>query len=303
VRFILGDEANLTLPKLVAFVKAKIDFEAGAELPYETMEGIRSVYHPDKTSADVLALTKKQLTTAQKLAMQKKADQANLKVDFDPNAYDPVRLYLYAFERGMDDRIAAALDAKGEEAAEQLPVRFGHVGVVVDASASMQGSDAQPLRPIATALALRDMLRGASDRATVVYAGGTLDQDGADRIVRPSGDTSIAHALLELVESEPEAVFVLSDGYENAPAGRFDEVVRGLAKIGVKTPIHQLSPVMAAESGGVRALSERVLALPVLAPKALPIAMVKTLLVSSPEAGVKALLNRAQKAITAGKED
>ena len=49
-------------------------------------------------------------------------------------------------------------------------------------------------------------------------------------------------------------VFVLTDGYENAPAGRFAEVVRAVRQMGVETPIHQFSPVFAAEARGIRSL-------------------------------------------------
>ncbi len=67
-------------------------------------------------------------------------------------------------------------------------------------------------------------------------------------LVEPSGDTSLAAGLVQLLKSDPDVVFVLSDGYENAPAGRFGKTVAAVRRIGIQTPIHQFTPVFAAES-------------------------------------------------------
>lgn len=109
VRFVLGDEEGVTLDRLAAYCDAKSDFDRGAVLPPETMEGLRSRYHKDRSNAEVLALTKSQLTTGQKIAIQRKAEQSGVEVAFDPTKYDAVRLYVYAFEMGMTDAIRQAL--------------------------------------------------------------------------------------------------------------------------------------------------------------------------------------------------
>ena len=76
-------------------------------------------------------------------------------------------------------------------------------------------------------------------------------------LIEPAGDTSLAAGLVALLKREPDVVFVLTDGYENAPAGRFAEVIRSVRRMGVETPIHQFSPVFAAEARGIRSLCER----------------------------------------------
>ena len=73
VRFILGDEDGLTLRRLAAYRDAKRDLASGRVLPFETLEGLRSRFHHDKTSAEVLELTKSQLMTGQKIGLQRKA--------------------------------------------------------------------------------------------------------------------------------------------------------------------------------------------------------------------------------------
>ncbi len=287
VRFILGDEAGVTLGRLTAYRDAKSDFDRGAVLPPETMEGLRSRFHKDRTSAEVLELTKSQLTTGQKIAVQRKAKQSGVKVAFDPANYDAVRLYVYAFEMGMTDAIRQALRGKAEAAAARLPVRFERVGVLIDAYQSMLGHDTQARRPIATALALRDLLTATADNADVIASDGRTIN--SYELVQPSGDTSLAAGLVQLLKSAPDVVFVLSDGYENAPAGRFGETVAAVRRIGIQTPIHQFTPVFAAESQSVRKLSEWVVAMPVSKPEAIGIGLLKALVESDVDRGVAAL--------------
>jgi hypothetical protein len=288
VRFVLGDEDGLTLSRLAAYRDAKSEFELGATLPPETMEGLRSRFHKDRTSAEVLALTKSQLTTGQKIVVQRKAERSGVKVEFDPAKYDAVRLYVYAFEMGMTDAIRQALRNKAETNAARMPMQFQRVAVLIDTSQSMIGHDTQGRRPIATALALRDLLSATADDAVTM----TSDGRPADNyeLVEPSGDTSLAAGLVQLLKSEPDVVFVLSDGYENAPAGRFGETVAAVRRMGIQTPIHQFTPVFAAESQGVRTLSDSVIAMPVSKPEAIGLGLLKALIESDTDRGVAALL-------------
>ncbi|EKK01070.1 hypothetical protein RBSH_03588 [Rhodopirellula baltica SH28] len=287
VRFVLGDEDGVTLNRLAAYRDAKSDFDRGAVLPPETMEGLRSRYHRHRTNAEVLELTKSQLTTGQKIAVQRKAEQSGVEVEFDPAKYDAVRLYVYAFEMGMTDEIRQALREKAEAAAARLPVQFERVGVLIDSSQSMIGHDTQARRPIATALALRDLLSATADDAVAITSDGRPCE--SYELVQPSGDTSLAVGLVQLLKSAPDVVFVLSDGYENAPAGRFGETVAAVRRIGVQTPIHQFTPVFAAESQGVRTLSDSVVAMPVSKPEAIGLGLLKALIESDADRGVAAL--------------
>ncbi|KAA5538021.1 VWA domain-containing protein [Roseiconus nitratireducens] len=287
VRFVLGEENDVTLDRLAAYRDAKSDFDRGAVLPPETMEGLRSRFHKDRTSGEVLELTKSQLTTGQRIAVQRKAEQSGVEVKFDPARYDAVRLYVYAFEMGMTDAIRQTLRDKAEAAAARLPVRFERVGVLIDASQSMMGHDTQALRPIATALALRDLLSTTADHAVAITADGRATE--SYELVEPSGDTSLAAGLVQLLKAEPDVVFVLSDGYENAPSGRFGETVAAVRRIGIQTPIHQFTPVFAAESQGVRTLSDSVIAMPVSKPEAIGFGLLKALIESDVDRGVAAL--------------
>lgn len=288
VRFILGDENGLSLRRLVAYRDAKRDLASGRALPFETLEGLRSRFHRDKTSAEVLELTKSQLTTGQKIGLQRKAQAADVEVEFDPADYDTVRLYVYAYEMGMSDAIREELVRKARATAARLPVRFEHVGILLDVSESMLGHATQARRPISVALALRDVLAETAAQSTIVMSDGQMGS--TTELREPAGDTSLASGLIALLKRSPDVVFVLTDGYENAPAGRFGEVVRAVRQIGVDTPIHQFSPVFAAEAHGIRSLSDVVPGLPVSKPEAIGLGLLKALFEADVDRGIAALL-------------
>jgi len=296
VAFILGAQANLSLPLLKAFEAAKTDLSKGKRLPIEVLYGLRSQYHKDVPKEKILEITKDSLTKGQRLTIQKRAKEAGVKVDMDPRDYDAVKLYIYAFETGMTEEISDALMEKAAKAAEAFPASYGKVGIVVDASRSMIGSSEQRLRPMAATLALRDMLSLTGDSSDVTYVGGTFneeDHQGATKatLARPQGETSIAEALVEVLQTGPDAVFVLSDGYENAPAGRFSEVVALVRDAGIETPIYHLNPVFAAEATGIRELAPAIVpTMPVQSPGGLGLTMLRGMLEAEPVKGINALL-------------
>lgn len=291
VAFVLRGRMVTTLPLLSAYEAAKTDLALGKRLPLEVLEGIRSTFHKDVKKETVLELSKDTLTTAQKMQVQRRAAEAGVDVRMDVTEYDAVRLYLYAFEMGMTQEILEALVDMAKKTALQVTPRlgYGRIGILLDASASMGGSREQPLRPMALALALRDVLAHAAE-ATIVRAGG----DGDGMLVRPSGPTSLAEGLVELLMASVDAVFVLSDGYENGPAGRFAEVVAAVRGMGIATPIYHLNPVFAAESRGVRTLArDGAVTLPVRAPEALGLGFIRGLLETDPARGLAQLADIA----------
>src|SRR5690606_35411910 len=102
---------------------------AGRILPYEVLEGIRSTYHKNVTNAEVLELTKNQLSQTQKLVFQRKAEEQKVEIGFNPADYDAAKLYIYAYERGMTQEVNDALKQKAQKLAANLPVNFGKIGI------------------------------------------------------------------------------------------------------------------------------------------------------------------------------
>ena len=93
---------------------------------------------------------------------------------------------------------------------------------------------------------MRDLLTEVAEQTTVLTSHGQAS--GLGQLIQTSGDTSMSIELVRLLKDEPEVVFVLTDGYENAPAGRFSQTLAAIAEMGIDTPVIQMSPVLASES-------------------------------------------------------
>jgi hypothetical protein len=301
IGFALGIEDRPRHKLHIAYVAAKKDLDQGSSLPPEVLEGIRSQYHPDVPKERVIELTKGSMTSGQKARVQKRAKAAGVEVEFNPMALDPVELYIYAFEMGMTTEIALALVKKAKALAKIFPARHSKINIIMDCSASMAGNREQKLRPMATALALRDLLRKVGGNVRTCYCGGDLGE-APHMLVRPMGDTALADALIDAMEDAPDAVYVISDGYENAPAGRFAEVLAALRGLGFNMPVYHLNPVMAAEKVGVKRLSpdEGLSTLPAPSPQGLSVAMVRGLIEQNPLDGINMLVRSTLQAGPSG---
>jgi len=294
VYFVLGGQREWKTPLLKAREAAKKDLSKGSRLPREVLEGLRSHYHKDVPKDDVLkmAVKKGTLSKKEKMLVQRQAKDAGVKVEMDPLDYDPVRLYLYAFEMGMTDAIKDALIVKAKKSAQSFPAHYEKIGVLVDRSKSMVGDKTQPLRPLAAVLAMRDMLLYTARIVEKCVCGGDwLSEKGC---VQPTGDTDLATGLLHLLSAECEAIFVLSDGYENRPAGRFAEVLAQAREIGFDTPVYHINPVFAAEVGSVRELApDLAISMPVKDPAAIGLTFLRGMLEAEPVKGINELIGKA----------
>jgi len=290
ISFILGRRTYLTLPMLKAFQQAKKDITKGSILPMEVLEGLATTFHPSTTKADILNLTKHtSMTNKQKRLVQKTAKKAGVKVAFDPFAQPMVELYIYAMEMGWDEKIGAALKTKAKKAALALPFKYSRVGILVDDSNSSRGSSTQKLKPLAISLATRDMIRYTAEKATICTTSGRPSIVG--KPVKPVGETDLATPLIKLLEDEVDAVYVISDGYENAPAGRFAEVLELVRGIGCPTPIYQMSPIASADDSGIRILDKSIPSMPVSKPEQMALSLFTAMLQTDPKTGIAGIVN------------
>ena len=99
---------------------------------------------------------------------------------------------------------------------------------------------------------------------------------------------------MDAIETKPDSVFIISDGYENAPAGRLAETVARLRQMGNDTPIYQLSPVMAAETYGTRNLTNDVPVLPINQTINIGMGMIKLMLGQDFVRGLLALIETVE---------
>lgn len=311
IAFIYGERDRISddMKLFNSFINSRHDLSAGLKLPAEVIEGIRSTYHKDVSASELLKMRADSgeiKTRHEKRVVQKRVKAAGGKVEMNPLDYDAVELYIYAFEVGADADILNALDKKAKDAAKLLPVSYDRLAIIVDASKSMEGSKEQPMRPLATALSIRDMLQKSAVETRILYCGGLVNDtrpsnmemhsDAEMKIVKPAYETSLAQLLLDALVYEPDAVYIISDGYENSPAGRFGDVLRKAREIGVDVPVIHCNPVFASETGTVRALCEgieKVTTLPVRSPTAMGTGIIRGLIESDPRRGLNTILRIA----------
>jgi hypothetical protein len=298
VAYALGREreGGWTVPILAATRSARENLEAGSILPVEVLEGIRSLHHKETPHAKVLEIAKAAgtMTEVQKMQGQRAAAKAGVELSFDPAQADLTRLYVLALETGMTPAVRGAIAEKASRLGQAFPVRYAKVGIVLDASESMAGTAEQKWRPLAVGLAMRDVLAASATNGAFVKTAGGVAVDGAEGFVKPSGATSLAAAVVEALRERPDALYVITDGYENAPAGRVDEVLRMARSIGVSTPVYQVTPVSGAEAAGIRRLSDEVAPMPVARPEAIGLGLVRAALTADVETGIAGLLAAAR---------
>lgn len=253
--FILDNDPGVGEGFISAYARANTDFEAMKVLPPEVAEGKRSVFHKNRSHADVLALTQLNITPREKMTKQREFKEAGVEVHFDPRGMSAVDLYIYAYSQGLTDEIHEAMNEKAVKMAKSLPFRYANAIIVMDGSRSMYGSTTQKLRPAAIASALRDALATSTNSP--------FWSRSPQRLFTPVGDTALAEDLVKAFQMNPDAVYIITDGYENAPAGRVAEVMDRVRRMGITTPVYQFTPVVAAEAQSVRSLSEFIEVIPV----------------------------------------
>lgn len=289
LRFILGSD-QVTTPLFQSYYAADEDFSVLQDLPPEVAEGKRATFHPEKDVSLVLEQTKDKMTETQAMRSERSAERRGIEVEWDPNRQEMVNLYVYALERGITEEIRQALNDKAEQIAQRLPFQYTAVGIVIDTSKSMIGHRTQKYRPLAVSLAVRDVLEHMTTGSVdVAYTGGEIN---GHNLPQPKGHTELAQGLLEVMREDRDAVFILTDGYENVTAGRVAEVIGHLRKMGVTTPIFQITPTFSAEAFGAKMLSNQA---PILTVgnkiEALGTGMVKAALETDLMRGIQALIN------------
>lgn len=285
ISFILGVKGTYTLTLFKKFNAAKKDFKEAQGLPKEVIEGIRSTYHPDVKKDELLAVAEKSMTQKERKLSQAQATRSGAKdIKWNPFSQPLVDLFLYVYRMGkMDVDVRKAIGTKAKNAGQALPFRYPKVGIILDNSFSASGSAEQKLRPLAVSESLVEMLKyTATDKCFVeTVSGGNVGS-------RPKGETNLASPLIRLLKQDVDVIFVISDGYENAPEGRFAEVLKiAQDKLDITVPVYHFNPVAAAESKtALRQLSDKIPVTPVSNPEAMGLTLFKTMLSTDPHGGL-----------------
>ena len=165
----------------------------------------------------------------------------------------------------LDERAARRAELTGAlrtfAAAEagRLAGTWGRVTAVLDDSFSSFGSPVKRRRPLAVALACHFLLAAlaAEGRYTPLWVSGRDDP----LLTFPNGATPLGLRLVDALETAPERIVVVSDGWDNSPPGLAREVLRvwrTRLDPAQRVDVVHVNPVFDAEALDVRALSPSV---------------------------------------------
>jgi len=147
------------------------------------------------------------------------------------NRGDIAATLVHIYRGGATSTLMEALaDFVADEASTTLPFE-GKLAVILDASTSTQGYGEREFCIISQSVALLQVLEVCCQNLQVYIAGG----DGTPP--RPMGPSDLATPLLEALESKPDLVVIISDGYENSFAGDLKDVVAYLPQADIRIPV------------------------------------------------------------------
>ncbi|MGW8351020.1 hypothetical protein [Streptomyces wedmorensis] len=243
---------------LDAYRRAHYEQSAVYELPFTVAEGFAAKHGVPR--AVFLERIAPRMTRLERLRTER-ASGAGADLAVMPLT----RLALYVLALPFGERVGrraeltGALRASARRAAGPYAGSWGRVTAVLDDSFSSSGSAVKRRRPLAVALGCHFLLEAlaAPGAYTALWTSGGDDP----LMVRPYGPTPLGTRILDALETEPERLVIVSDGWDNAPPGLAGEVLRvwrSRLDPGRGTSVVHLNPVYDADGFDVRRLAASV---------------------------------------------
>lgn len=276
----LNKEAKATqfkkseFPIIFEYWKAYTDVTSVSFVPEEVLVGlISNVNHPqysqlwatkDKRKETIALIREKtKVTSVNQQVRQTKANKAlgvEKAIDYAA-ATDFMALYKTGYENGFTPELRSAIDNLAESK-KYKNFAYKNVGIVLDRSNSMNGHTVQSKN---TPKAIADFTARVLSKSSVT-----------SKLIETDGQTTqLADAFIELLRQEGntpyDAIFVLTDGYENDYDGLLNEVIKVYKDETDRVlPIFQVSPIVGAETNAnVRSIGSEVLTMAITKPQAL----------------------------------
>ncbi|MEW1862425.1 hypothetical protein AB0399_18965 [Streptomyces sp. NPDC088194] len=249
-------------PLLDARRRARYEQAALYELPFTVAEGFAARHGIAREV--FLERIAPRLTRLERLRLQESAKRAGAEAVRTDLARMPLtRLASYVLGLPAPDRVerraelTAALTAAARRTAGTRAGSWGRVTAVLDDSYSAYASGQKRRRPLAVALAAHFLLAALAGSYRALWTSGRTDA----LLARPQGPTPLGARLLDALETGPDLLLVVSDGFDNAPPGLAAEVLRvwrtRIDPAG-RTDVVHLNPVYDAREFEVRRLSPAV---------------------------------------------
>jgi len=239
-------------PLLFEFMKAKRDITSVTKVPEEVLIGlISNKNHPQyeelwstelkrKTTKAMLRKNTEVTSTNQQVRQTKSTAKLGVEKNVDvKKASDYLALYKTGYENGWTNELKEAID----ELAEKKKISnfyYKNIGVILDNSNSMTGHKQQSKN---------------TPKAVANFTARVLSKSAENAVIKKTSDefTDLASAFVELIKENVnyDAIFMLTDGYENEYEGLLSEVTNVyLSETNKNLPIFQISPITGAEMGG-----------------------------------------------------
>lgn len=249
-------------PLLEAWRAAHYAQEAMYRLPYSIAEGFAAKHGVDRKR--FLERIAPQMTVRERQRMQASSQKVGVSKELS-GALASMRLehivpYVLSLPHAERTEKAAELAEHIARAAKKTAARAdavsGTIASVLDTSYSSRGSREQKNRPLATAIGARYLFDAISGDHRAFYTRAPAEP-AFPFLDEARGQTSIARPLLDALETQPQWVVIVSDGWENNPPGGAHGVVRLFeeAGLGADTAILHVNPVFDSERYEPRRLS------------------------------------------------
>jgi len=154
-------------------------------------------------------------------------------------------------------KLKQLLDEKAAAIAKRLSFTLDNVGVILDTSKSMIGTDDQKFHPLLRGMAISAVLKHVSTGFKVYK---TSESDDSHLFPLLKDQSNYADALISALKDGCTTIIFIGDGYENAPfAGAVHQILFAYkSKIDTKNKLMVLhfNPVFAAEAKDVRSISK-----------------------------------------------
>ncbi|THV36435.1 hypothetical protein [Glycomyces buryatensis] len=249
-------------PQFETWRRAHFDRRAVFELPYTVAEGFAAKHRI--TRVEFLEKIAPQMTRGERLRLQRSAARVGatgVASDFTDLSRMPLtRLAAFVLALPVVVRESRRAELAGALRAAALRVvgpragTWGSVAAVLDDSYSSSGSSEKRRRPLVVALASHFLLEALATEYRPLWLSGDVDP----LMARARGVTALGDRILDGLESRPELLIVVSDGWDNAPVGMAAAVLRVWEERidpARSTTVAHLNPVFDAAGLQVRRLS------------------------------------------------
>jgi len=256
-------ERRFTTPLYETFRRAHYAEHELYALPFTIAEGLAAKHGVARPA--FLARIEGRLTATERLRLRAASeDGGRAGYRLDGAKLSPTKVASYVLSLPQEvrearaDELRALLVASASVAAGRTGARFERVACVVDRSYSSVASREKARRPLAVALGAVALLRASAASLTVHLTGGGEVVPGDELFLSPRGTTDLATPTLRALATSPDLLVIVSDGYENDPAGVVGPVLEAASRLLPRTFVVHLNPVLDAEALAPRALSPRV---------------------------------------------